>query len=46
MDPLQQMGEREVAGCYVQHVKNSVQESEAVFHSAFQASGISQFSIS
>lgn len=33
-----------MAGCYVQCVKNSAQENEAVFHSAFQGSGISQLS--
>lgn len=43
MDPLQQMGEREMTGCYVR-VKNSAQENEAVFHSAFQGSGISLLS--
>lgn len=44
MDPLRQTAEREMTGCYVQHVKNSVQENEAVFHSAFQGSGVSQIS--
>lgn len=44
MDPLQQMGEREMTGCYMQHAKNSVQENKAVFHFAFQGSGISQLS--
>lgn len=33
-----------MTGCYVQHVKNSVQENEAVFQSAFQGSGVSQLS--
>lgn len=33
-----------MTGCYVQRVKNSVQENKAVFHSAFQGSGISQLS--
>lgn len=41
MDPLQQKGEREMTDCNGQHVKNSVQENEAVFQSAFQGSGIS-----
>lgn len=45
MDPLQQMGEREMTDCNVQHVKDSVQENKAVFQSAFQGSGISQFLI-
>lgn len=33
-----------MTGCYVQRVKNSVQENKAVFHFAFQGSGISQLS--
>lgn len=33
-----------MTGCSVQCVKNSVQENEAVFQSAFQGSGISQLS--
>lgn len=33
-----------MTGCYMQCVKNSVQEIEAVFHSGFQGSGISQLS--
>lgn len=33
-----------MTGCYMQCVKNSVEEIEAVFHSGFQGSGISQLS--
>lgn len=45
MDALQQMGDRKMTDCNVPHVKNSVQENEAVFQSAFQGSGISQLLI-
>lgn len=33
-----------MTGCYVQCVKNAVQENKAVFHFAVQGSGISQLS--